>query len=1607
MKNKYLPLLPALLWAFSILWMPGCFNRYETEEREENEAYDGPDKAAEWRNNLRKDPATGVVPSDKMWQAVMETEVLKNLQRNSPNTVSALSWTERGSESDAPGPSGNSRPPGAVTSGRIDAILVDKADPTGKTVWIGGDMGGLWKTTDITASPANWSLINDFMGNLVISAITQDPVNTNIMYFATGEGYYGGELGVGVFKSTDHGINWTLLPSTTAYTKNTKMLCDNAGNVYLATTLNGLRRSSDGGTTWTDITPAGVSNRIADLELSSTGRMHVCVGILGSTQDYRYTDIPATVTSAAGWTAPVTSFTSGNQRAEIGVVANTLYALPCVSNQVPAIYKSIDGGANWTSLGAPPASYSVSTFANGQAWYDLAVAINPGNPEECIIGGLDNMKTTNGGSTWTRITQWVGSSINYVHADQHTSIWYDNGNKLLLGCDGGIFYSANGGTNFNDKNTGLRLKEFYSCAMHPSSTNYFLAGAQDNGTHQFNGPGLTSSIEVTGGDGAYVDIDQDQPQYQFAAYVHNQYRRSSDGGTSWQSFNFSDVTGQFINPFDYDDAGNKMYCSNTAGQYLRWDNPQTATSLATSTTASIPVTSFLGGSVISVAVSPFTANRVYFGTDNGRVVKVDNANTATPADVSITGTGMSSGGSVNCINTGSSDQYLVACFSNYNITNIWVSADGGSNWVAHDGNLPNMPVYWAIFHPDNNNKMIIATETGVWETDQLNGGATVWTPCPNFPTVSTSMLKYRSSDRTLLASTYGRGLWSTTVPSGCTAAGITAQPANSRVCAPANASFSITATGTGFQWQESTTGGSSWTNISNGGVYAGAATTTLTLTGVTAVMNNNLYRCIVSGDCAPLTATSNNALLNVDAAAVITSQPAASSICANSTTFFSVTATGSSVTYQWQVSTNGGASFTNLSNIAPYAAVTTSTLTISAAPATLNAYQYRCVIGSGVCASVTSAAAVLTVNAPPAVVTPPANTAICAGNAVSFSVGASGAVSYQWQLSTDGGLSFNNISGAVAATYGFTATLAQHNYQYRCIVSGTCTPSATSAAATLSVGSSLFINTQPSASVTCAGGNASYTISVSGSVTYQWQESTDGGTTYSNISNGGIYSNANTASLILTGVPASANNNLYRCTVSGSCPTINSNSALLTVNTLPSITTQPAVNSIICAGQNTSFTVAASGTGIGYQWQLSTDGGLTFNNISNGGVYSNADTATLNITGAPAAMNNYKYRCVATGTCAPSVNSNTATLAVNTPVTVNSNPAGTTVCENSNASFSVTAAGSSPSYQWQVSTNGGSSFTNVTNGGVYTGATTATLNAAGVSFALNNNLYRCIISGTAPCGAVNSASAALIVNAAPALFTVTGGGAYCAGGAGVPVGLSNSTTGFNYQLLLNGINSGAPAAGTGSALSFGNKTAAGTYTVIASNNITGCTQTMTGSAAVVVNPLPGLTFTAAPYTRLYPGLVTTLTATATSTANPINYLWFKNNNQVNNAASSLQVTIAGFGDYRVAVTDANGCSSQSQVITIADSANSKLFIYPTPNNGQFAVVYYNQGGANVKRVVTIYSNKGEKVYSNEFLVTAAYQLLNIDMRRNGAGVYYVIVSDVNGHKLKSGEVLVR
>src|SRR5258708_27420402 len=227
----------------------------------EKEKEDGILLAQQQEFKMTKDVSLGYIPKYRLINAYENSLQERQQRTNFTNSIEALTWTERGSYTDAVGPdNGNGRPGNGVTSGRVRAIWVDLADVSNKTVWVGGIDGGLWKTTDITASPSTWALINDFFGNLAIAGICQDPSNTNLMYFGTGEKTFNADAvhGGGVWKSTDHGVTWNLLPATTGFYNVSKIICDASGNVYVGTIGSGagLQRSADGGNTWTNITPA-------------------------------------------------------------------------------------------------------------------------------------------------------------------------------------------------------------------------------------------------------------------------------------------------------------------------------------------------------------------------------------------------------------------------------------------------------------------------------------------------------------------------------------------------------------------------------------------------------------------------------------------------------------------------------------------------------------------------------------------------------------------------------------------------------------------------------------------------------------------------------------------------------------------------------------------------------------------------------------------------------------------------------------------------------------------------------------------------------------------------------------------------------------------------------------------------------------------------------------------------------------------------------------------------------------------------------------------------------------------------------------------------------
>ncbi len=431
---------------------------------------------------------------------------------------------------------------------------------------------------------------------------------------------------------------------------------------------------------------------------------------------------------------------------------------------------------------------------------------------------------------------------------------------------------------------------------------------------------------------------------------------------------------------------------------------------------------------------------------------------------------------------------------------------------------------------------------------------------------------------------------------------------------------------------------------------------------------------------------------------------------------------------QWQISTDGGHTFTDISG----ATVDTLGFTASAAD---NGSEYQAVFTNNVGTAI-SGAATLTVDFAPAISTQPSNQLVGVGQTATFTATASAEpeATVQWQVSTDGGHTYSDITGATSTTLSITASAADGGSEYQAVFTNSF-GTATSNAATLTLSSAPSITANPSNQTVTAGQTATFTASANGTpaATVQWQISTDGGTTFTNIDG------ATSTTLSFTSV-ATENGDKYQAVFTNSVGTATTSAATLTVDFAPSITNNPS-SQTVDAGASVTFSAAASdGNPVPttVQWQVSTDG-VNFTNISG------ATSASLTLS-TTAANNNNQYRAVFSNAAGLGPATQPATLSVNF-VTITLNPTSQTV--NAGQSVTFTAAAStnpSATVQWQVSTDG-VHFTNIQN------ATSATLTLNNILSSQNGNVYRAVFTNSIGTTTATSNSATLTVNFAPTITT--------------------------------------------------------------------------------------------------------------------------------------------------------------------------------------------------------------------------------------------------------------
>ena len=694
-----------------------------------------------------KDPSTNTIPSERIANA--RAEVAARMSQ-SFGPIAGISWEERGPNN---------------IGGRTRSMIYDANDPSGNTVFAGSVGGGLWRTTDITSANPNWTPINDFWSNIAVTAVAQDPNTPNNIYAGTGEGWYNGDAirGNGIWKSTDGGTSFSQLGTTIGtFRYVNRIVVTTNGTVLASIRANvggngGVYRSTDGGVTWANTLNSGGTSMSPDIEIAANGDIYAAMGFAFTYSDgiYRSTDDGAT------WTRVYDATTNGEGRIDLATApsnANIIYALLEVGGGTD-IRRSTDGGATWNLLTQPTWDEG-GAWTRGQEWYDLSIAVDPNDPNTAFIGGIDLFKTTNGGTSWIQVSKWyTGTARPYVHADQHFVLFRPGSSTdVLFANDGGVFRTTDAGNTFSTRSINYNVTQYYACATsNQPGGNLFLAGAQDNGSHRFTSAGINTTPEVLGGDGTWCHIDEDNPNLQLVAYQFGGGAIINNGAYSY--YDVGNDT-RFINHTDYDSDSNVLYGGSNTDEYFMITDVG-----GTNTVSNNTVADFGGQKVSCVMVDPNVTNRVWFAASGGtaRILRVSNANTNAPTVVNRSIAGLPNGAYISNIDIeeGNSN-HMLATVSNYGVNSVWESTDEGNSWTSVEGDLPDIPVRWAEFNPNNSDQAVIATEVGVWTTDNLNGGSTSWGPSnTNLANTRVDMLQFRPVDNLLVAATHGRGLFTT------------------------------------------------------------------------------------------------------------------------------------------------------------------------------------------------------------------------------------------------------------------------------------------------------------------------------------------------------------------------------------------------------------------------------------------------------------------------------------------------------------------------------------------------------------------------------------------------------------------------------------------------------------------------------------------------------------------------------------------------------------------------------------------------------------------------------------------------------------------------------
>ncbi|MBX2826599.1 MAG: T9SS type A sorting domain-containing protein [Flavobacteriaceae bacterium] len=660
------------------------------------------------------------------------------------------------------------------TGGRITDIALS---PNNDDVfYAGAATGGIFKTTDRGVS---WTAVFDEQAKLSIGDIAIAPSNANTLYVGTGEANgsvnTGAFFGDGIYKSTDAGATWSNvgLPESNHIgrivvdpTDEDRVFVAATGKLYGYNPERGIYRTTDGGSNWEQVLHVTDSTAAIDVAMNPSNTDIVFAAMWERTRQPWIRDYGG-VTSAIHRTMD-----GGNTWEELGAAnglpapdaqtgriglaisqsdPSTIYARYTtneITNTFNGLYKSTDNGENWTLVTLTEIDFVDSFFG----WYFGNLRVNPTDPDQVYILGQLLFRTDDSGDNW--------SEVNGMHVDHHAMEFSNNdSNFILAGNDGGLYRSEDGGSSWI-KYTNLPITQFYNIEVDFLQPERLYGGTQDNNTIRTITGGQDDWNPIWGGDGFHVNVDYADNNFIYVESQFGNLGRSINGGNTFVSAldgidpgdrnNWN--TPVIISPFDNERVyygTNRLYSSNRA---VFW----TAIS-PDLTDGPHPSGATSYGTLTAIGASHLNLNTIYTGSDDGNVnVTFDGGTTWTNISAGLPDRYITS-----IAVSPSDDLTAYVALSGYQLLDydphIFKTTDGGQNWTAVSGNLPDIPVNDILIN-STETTLFAATDLNVWYSED---DGTTWTILgDNLPLTLTRDLKLHEPTNTLYAGTYGRSIHS-------------------------------------------------------------------------------------------------------------------------------------------------------------------------------------------------------------------------------------------------------------------------------------------------------------------------------------------------------------------------------------------------------------------------------------------------------------------------------------------------------------------------------------------------------------------------------------------------------------------------------------------------------------------------------------------------------------------------------------------------------------------------------------------------------------------------------------------------------------------------------